>query len=714
MKIAFASCMDALRAPDQPVWAEIQSQNPDIVLLLGDQIYMDWGDLGESNWKTSIESNPAKAIPFFAEDMHQRYARQWQVASFQSLMTQMVLNKGAQSVRLTWDDHDFAWNNSVGLPESGAVYHGVPLAVKTISKRLFLQFSEHLKNPARPALYPRFDPATILDPTPEVGGVESFRALTSGASAVDFALLDTRWYRTDRGQANAEILGANQMQALRSLLTSKPAGLVLIAAATPMKYRYTFSPQAWAGSGGHASYIEYAQLLDAARQANRPVLFISGDVHRNSYGGLVRSAATAPSQVVQVISSGAAIGQIGPKKFPPRFGVIDLALDQASLEIGLWVQSPSSPFGWSLEAPNQPYLDASTFADLSPIPLLVLRDRVSANWPSATGSIQVDLEHLDGLEQCYKQRITTGNVTNPNFFPDPCLIEPVPATPVNAAGLRMSFAGNPHLGDARAAETEALIRAAFERALHKPGEKSVTLFVHGTGSSMSTVIDHCYYLRARMGTEPIGFAWPSGLGGGGLASYLGGVSAIHTSAKCFLPLQGVLRVFNAVAGEPRYQDVAKVLLGRSTGARIFQAALASMTADPPTRRLHFSNVSRVVLSAPMTKSADFASLTALGHVPPIFVCLNTSDQTLKFADKIDGTGSLLGLDFPDASLLNAGMRFLNFTQVGRLHEYLLPQLSVGQQAIAQALFQRVPFDPASINGVTAHLGVPAGTIYDIA
>lgn len=43
MKIAFASCMRRETFPEQPVWREVLAADPDCLLLLGDQIYMDYG-----------------------------------------------------------------------------------------------------------------------------------------------------------------------------------------------------------------------------------------------------------------------------------------------------------------------------------------------------------------------------------------------------------------------------------------------------------------------------------------------------------------------------------------------------------------------------------------------------------------------------------------------------------------------------------------------
>ena len=43
MKIAFTSCIDAEDDPRQEVWNRIHALQPDVLLLLGDSVYMDFG-----------------------------------------------------------------------------------------------------------------------------------------------------------------------------------------------------------------------------------------------------------------------------------------------------------------------------------------------------------------------------------------------------------------------------------------------------------------------------------------------------------------------------------------------------------------------------------------------------------------------------------------------------------------------------------------------
>ena len=75
MKIAFASCIDAIDDPSQAVWGRIRKLAPDVLVLLGDAIYMDYGIalLGSDRpvgWPRKL------ADETFATTMHERYKLQ--------------------------------------------------------------------------------------------------------------------------------------------------------------------------------------------------------------------------------------------------------------------------------------------------------------------------------------------------------------------------------------------------------------------------------------------------------------------------------------------------------------------------------------------------------------------------------------------------------------------------------------------------------------
>ena len=68
--LVFTSCMDAERAPIQPIWTQIRQREPDVLMLLGDQIYMDWGLslASEPAAKRAFVRNPEQALRLFLGD----------------------------------------------------------------------------------------------------------------------------------------------------------------------------------------------------------------------------------------------------------------------------------------------------------------------------------------------------------------------------------------------------------------------------------------------------------------------------------------------------------------------------------------------------------------------------------------------------------------------------------------------------------------------
>ena len=66
MKIAFTSCIDAIDDPVQPVWERVRALAPDVLVLLGETMYMDYGIalLGSNRpvgWPRSTSSNSPPA-----------------------------------------------------------------------------------------------------------------------------------------------------------------------------------------------------------------------------------------------------------------------------------------------------------------------------------------------------------------------------------------------------------------------------------------------------------------------------------------------------------------------------------------------------------------------------------------------------------------------------------------------------------------------------
>lgn len=108
MKIAFTSCARySAFGKAQPVWGRILDEKPDYVFLLGDQIYMDYGYLGEE----ALGAPAWWGVEKFLKRMREKYEEQWQVPGFRDLLAVYPPGKKLFAI---WDDHDFAWNNAYG------------------------------------------------------------------------------------------------------------------------------------------------------------------------------------------------------------------------------------------------------------------------------------------------------------------------------------------------------------------------------------------------------------------------------------------------------------------------------------------------------------------------------------------------------------------------------------------------------------------------
>lgn len=172
MKIAFTSCIDAIDDPTQPVWDRIRNLAPDVLVLLGDTMYMDYGiALLGSNRPVG---GPRKlADDDFAKTMHARYKLQWSVKSFRGLLA-----SGPQ-LAMVWDDHDFAWNNARGL---GTEKHfAVSREKRLIAQGLFRQFREACGH-MEASIYPAMPPLGVLLGASEAASSPALTATISASS----------------------------------------------------------------------------------------------------------------------------------------------------------------------------------------------------------------------------------------------------------------------------------------------------------------------------------------------------------------------------------------------------------------------------------------------------------------------------------------------------------------------------------------------------
>jgi alkaline phosphatase D len=290
MKIAFASCFDALQAPQQPVWERIRKTGPEVLLLLGDSIYMDYFPHLYQSKKWPLQR--------FADEMHRRYAAQWQVPGFRDLLTRV------QHVGAVWDDHDFAWNQSHG---AGAVDKPfVEIDKRRIARALFDQYRDALRHPH--AAYPQQPALGLLLQAPTDGNQTSF-----DVSGVRFILLDGRTHRTEaRPDGTGTLHGAAQLAWWQGLVSSAP-GVCIVASGSTLAR----SKESW------DNYLDYEWLME--RRWPR-VLLLSGDVHGNK----ARRHKLGDYTLHEATSSGVARPGLGGEH--GNFGLVTLAGTRAVVQ----------------------------------------------------------------------------------------------------------------------------------------------------------------------------------------------------------------------------------------------------------------------------------------------------------------------------------------------------------------------------------------------
>lgn len=145
VRIGFGSCADD-DAPTHKVWDALLASDPDVLLMVGDNVYAD--------------SDAFKAQPS-VELMESEYAKLAATPGFAKL-------RATRPVFATWDDHDF------GVNDGGAAF-----AFKTESAQIFEDFWE----------YPVDDPARARP------GIYTERRINRNGIDIQVLMLDTRTFR---------------------------------------------------------------------------------------------------------------------------------------------------------------------------------------------------------------------------------------------------------------------------------------------------------------------------------------------------------------------------------------------------------------------------------------------------------------------------------------------------------------------------------------
>ncbi len=225
LTFAIASCMDdSLQAVQKTLWHKVKNLKPDLVLMIGDNVYADRG-LGYQ----------AETIPQVLWDRHVETRNSVAFFRFDPLIPVLSI----------WDDHDY------GVDNGDRTYSHKEQSLKT---------------------FKAFFPQTIISSGMKKGPGLSYSFLALGHR---FIFLDNRFFRDPGSNPKGSHWGRRQEKWLESLLKQRTIPTYLIQGDQFIGNYHTFEslqrqhPEA---------FNRLRQLLIASRS---PVVLISGDRHRS-------------------------------------------------------------------------------------------------------------------------------------------------------------------------------------------------------------------------------------------------------------------------------------------------------------------------------------------------------------------------------------------------------------------------------------------------
>ena len=241
-QVAFGSCLD--QDKPQPVWDAIARYDPQLMLMLGDNVYANAATVGA---------------------LKDAYAQLAASPGFARL-------RRVTPVMAVWDDHDYGRNDS-----------GVEHALKKESQRIFLDFF------ATPADSPRRTHEGIYDAA--IAGPVGRR--------VQIILLDTRYFRTqlypigpsryrDLDDPDATMLGEAQWAWLRQQLLQPAEVRLLVSSVQVVANDHPY--ERWGVMPRQRERL-FALIGDVGAAG---VIVLSGDRHRGELSRLDGSAAGYP------------------------------------------------------------------------------------------------------------------------------------------------------------------------------------------------------------------------------------------------------------------------------------------------------------------------------------------------------------------------------------------------------------------------------------
>lgn len=232
-KIHIASCAHVERRATQPAWRAIADENPDMTLLLGDNIYSE-------GWSHSV--------------LRKQYLAQRNVPDYKHF-------RDTCFHMATWDDHDFGPNNALGGTAAAQQNGETGISRRDEARNLFLEFMAN-KVPDPSAL------TTVPD--------EIYCSYMLGT--VFIIMLDGRYYREDVADGpDAEFLGPQQEAWLWDqfeIAKSKQVTATLVCCGSTISSSKTKSENLSLYS------TFYEKFRTRFIQCPNPI-YLAGDIHQN-------------------------------------------------------------------------------------------------------------------------------------------------------------------------------------------------------------------------------------------------------------------------------------------------------------------------------------------------------------------------------------------------------------------------------------------------
>lgn len=298
MKIAIASCFNPINYPNQPVWDHVSAHSPDVLVLLGDSIYLDipW----VTTFADTVHPSDATAADFLRHGL-KLYRTQLNEKHFARLVGSVP------KTFAIWDDHDFLWNGAAGDSLSQTLYRDHIQA----SRALFKAYRNALTN-RNPASFPTTDADPQLkNPNEPAPG---YQMIDLNAN-ICLHLTDGRSFRNKH-----HLLGSAQRGQISNAMQSRRGNIHILASGIVFNGN---KGERWAGYGEDYEWLKRLAL-------EHKILVISGDVHENRIPAPFKIP--GGHDILEITSSGAAIGALvalGAQKH--NFGLIEIANGHVTL-----------------------------------------------------------------------------------------------------------------------------------------------------------------------------------------------------------------------------------------------------------------------------------------------------------------------------------------------------------------------------------------------